>query len=129
MQPVIHNFVNLVAPGGYIELLEIEFGGEGVGEGMDLVFTLIMDVFKAIKRDHGFTFEMKDMLKKEGLVDVNQEVVVVNVGGNLEGLSEKEKEFRARAVTSMKMTAEGLAQGAKSKCTIYPFLLHSSLVY
>lgn len=113
--PIIHRFVSLLAPSGYIELAEIEFGGADVGSAMGLVFTLINDVLKAIKRDSGFAAEMKLFLEQEGLVDIDEKVVVIHVGGSREGLSESEKMFRSRAVMSMRKVTEGLVQGAKGE--------------
>ena len=125
IRPIISNFVSLLAPGGYIEFAEIEFGGEGVGDAMDLVFTLIQDILKAIGRDPGFAPELKGMFEQEGLIDVEEKVVTVNAGGIREGLTEEEKSFRARAVTSMVMTTEGLVQSAKSRFYVqFPLLEH-----
>ena len=115
IRPIISNFLSLLAPGGYIEFAEIKFGGEGVGDAMDLVFTLIQDILKVVGRDPGFAQELKGMLEQEGLVDVKEKVVTVNTGGILEGLTEEEKDFRARAITSMVMTTEGLVHSAKSR--------------
>jgi len=100
---------------GYIEFAEIEFGGESVGDAIDLVFTLIQDILKVVRRDPGFAQELKGMLEQEGLVDVEEKVVTVNAGGILEGLIEEEKDFRAHAITSMVMTTEGLVHSAKSR--------------
>jgi len=77
----VKNLTALLAPGGYIELVEndhnrplTESGGFAKGED------LFRRMFKATGGDHEYPKLMKGWLEEAGLVDVKEEIIQVPIG-------------------------------------------------
>lgn len=113
----LHAFVNLVKPGGWLQLVEPDHS-VSKGPAMADFFRLLSDVFAFMQTGTNYAPQLKTWMEGElGLVDVEERIFDVPIGK-----SSSSDDMCSKSARMIELVVKGLADVAKSECDFFLLL-------
>ncbi|KAF2114568.1 putative methyltransferase SirN-like protein [Lophiotrema nucula] len=105
---VVARECELVKPGGWIELVEVDVTKENTSPALEKLYEAIREMFDIVGCGRNFSAGLKRVLEEAGMQDVGDELVEVQVGPLA-----KTPELGAKGLKLVRLTAEGFARIAE----------------
>ena len=107
---VVTRECQLVKPGGWIELVEVDVSEKNSTPTLEKLYTVIREFFDISGCGRNFSTGLKGILQEAGFEEVTDEIVEVHVGPLA-----KNTDLASKGLKLVQLTAEGFTHVAESK--------------
>lgn len=109
VKDTVRSFVDLVKPGGWIQMVEPDHS-VSMGPAMGDFFRLLSDVFDFMRTGNNYAVQLKSFLQNAGVVDIEEVVFDVPIGRTSDS-----DEMARKSTRMIELVINGLTQVAGCK--------------